>query len=66
MSNDTHAYIGTRPCGCTVAVCVDMVDTPKTTAKGVSEMIRNGYAVTRHPLTELHDGTIKLQHCEHQ
>ena len=66
MSSDTHVYIGTLPCGCHVAVCVDMQEMPKATAKSVSDMIMNGYQVSRYALKDLHDGTVKIHSCHHK
>lgn len=66
MSDNTHVYIGTMPCGCQVAAAVDCVDSPKQTAKWVAEMIRDGYAVTRHALTDFRDGTVTISRCVHE
>ena len=66
MSENTHVYIGTLPCGCHVAAAVDCVDDKKRTAKMVRDMVFNGYIVSRHPLIELRDGTIRLHTCTHE
>ncbi len=63
---DTHCYLGTMPCGCTVACVVDMVDLPKSTAKSVGEFIKRGYTVSRCELSKLHDGSVRLARCVHQ
>ncbi len=45
ISKATHAYIGLKPCGCLVAVTLDLQDCGK---KGfISECLANGYAVNR-------------------
>ena len=41
------AYIGTKKCGCTVAVCIDEPSEEKETARCVSEFIQSGYIVER-------------------
>lgn len=66
MSEDTHVYIGTLPCGCNVAACVDMVDDKKSTAKAVQNMIQHGYMVARHPLADLREGAVKIHSCIHK
>ncbi len=66
VSNNTHAYIGTLPCGCNVAACVDMVDNPKDTAKAVQNMIYGGMSVSRHALEDLRGGAVKLASCVHE
>ena len=66
MSENTHVYIGTLPCGCHVAAAVDVIDNKKETARDVAEMIKNGYAVTRHALTELRGGAVRLASCTHK
>lgn len=66
MSENTHIYIGTLPCGCNVAAEVDVVGNKKETAKHVAEMIKNGLSVTRHALQDLRGGTVKISHCIHK
>ena len=66
MMENTHVYIGTLPCGCNVAAMVDMIDNPKETAKTVARMIRDGYAVSRHALTDLRGGVVKIASCIHE
>ena len=41
----TDVYIGIKPCGCVVACVVNEPEYPKDVARGVSKMIRAGYAV---------------------
>jgi len=65
-SENTYVYIGTLPCGCHVAAVVDSLEHKKDVAKDVARMIRYGYQVSRHTLTALRDGTIKLHHCIHK
>lgn len=65
MNNNTHVYLGTLPCGCRVAAAVDVVDNKKQTARSVAEMITNGYAVSRHALSEIQNGSVKLARCTH-
>ena len=44
------AYVGRwHSCDCVAAVCMDMPDHPKDTAKAVSDYIRRGYRVERLP-----------------
>lgn len=38
-------YIGTKPCGCIVAACVDREDFRKETATTIAEWVRDGYTV---------------------
>jgi hypothetical protein len=66
VSENTHVYIGTLPCGCHVAAAVDDIESPRQTAKYVAEMIRHGYSVTRHALADLHGGAVTLSHCVHK
>ena len=68
MSDATHVYIGSMPCGCKVAACVDSPGPvyKKQCAKAVSDMIKNGYSVERRPIEELRNGTIKLSRCVHK
>ena len=65
MGGNTHVYIGTLPCGCRVAATVDLIDRPQDTACAVSEMVRDGCAVSRHALTDLQGGAVTLDRCFH-
>ena len=66
MSDDTHVYIGTLPCGCHVAAVVDSVDRVKETALSVSKMIRQGYAISRHTLIDIRSGKVNIASCCHE
>ena len=66
MRDSTHVYIGTLPCGCHVAAVLDSVDRAKETAKSVGGLIRRGYTISRHPLSALHEQTIKITRCQHE
>lgn len=45
----THDYVGFwKDCDCIVAVCVDLIDHPRETAKDVADFIRRGYRVQRY------------------
>jgi hypothetical protein len=48
--NATHVYIGTKSCGCRVAVVVD--ERTRDTAKDVADFIRKGLIVTRESLAD--------------
>ena len=65
MTENTHVYIGTLPCGCHVAAAVDVIDNKQDTARSVAHMIENGYSVTRHALAELRGGSVRLATCTH-
>lgn len=59
-SEPTHAYVGTKSCGCRVAACVDYADTE--TRHWLREMDRDGYAITREPLGP----ELKVARCIHK
>ncbi len=64
INRPTHAYIGRKPCGCVVCVCIDAHD--KDTAKSVAEYIREGLAVERVPFgTPEYSEMINHLGCEH-
>lgn len=40
-------YVGIKPCGCCVAVCVDIPEHKKDTAKFVARCLKDGLTVER-------------------
>ena len=55
------AYVGTKPCGCTVAATVINPEWAKDTAKSVAQWIKDGYTVDKVSLEEV---KIKLKSCK--
>ena len=49
----SKAYIGTKQCGCTVAVFMDKPELKKDIAKEVGKWIREGLVVTRIDVEDL-------------
>ena len=61
----THVYVGTKKCGCNVAVCADIPGLEPETAKSVAEFIRHGYTVTRyHMVDDKEKAKLKLCECD--
>lgn len=56
-------YVATKPCGCTVAGCVDDPAYRKDNAKEIARWIREGYKVDRLPEE---DGRTMLKSCKCQ
>lgn len=52
-------YIARKPCGCTVAACVDEPEYRKENAKTIAEWIKKGYEVLR-----FSEGEFKLNRCQ--
>jgi len=61
MSEHEFAYVGTKPCGCTVAAMVISPKWAKDTAREVAKWIRAGYSVDK---VSVKDASIKLKACE--
>ena len=59
--SEQYCYIGTKPCGCTVAGCLDMDTHKKDTAKFVSDCVKDGLTVER---VLVGDARTKLQTCK--
>lgn len=59
--NGTFAYIGTKPCGHTVAAFVDRPEYAKEIAKEIPKWIRSGMKVDRVPVE---DARTMLHFCE--
>lgn len=57
----THAYIGTKPCGCTVAATVIKPEWAKDTAKTIADWVKRGYSVDR---VEVGDARLRLKSCD--
>jgi hypothetical protein len=55
-----HAYVGTKPCGCTVAAVVDDPAYRKDTARSVAEFIADGLNVER---VSLESARVTLTTC---
>lgn len=48
----SHCYIGRKPCGCAINLCVDNPDEPKHTARLVKRMKSDGLTVERVPIDD--------------
>jgi len=57
---DVYCYIATKPCGCTVAICVDLAEYKDQTADSLSDWVRCGMRVERVPLE---DGQYRVHRC---
>ncbi len=57
----THAYIGTKPCGCRIAFCIDDPQFVNDTAEAVAEFIQSGLTITRVPISEC-----IIKRCTHE
>jgi hypothetical protein len=66
VSQATHVYIGTMPCGCNVAAAVDDPECRREVAKCIADMIRSGLAVSRVALDDLRNGTVTIRSCRCQ
>lgn len=60
--SDRFAYIGIKPCGCTVAAVIDDPKYAKDTAESVADFIKSGYRIERVACDE---ARFKLKECKH-
>lgn len=61
--SERFAYVGTMPCGCIVAACVDDPRWKNDTSKEVARWIKEGYTVSR---VSLDGPQIELKRCIHK
>jgi hypothetical protein len=65
---DPEAYIGIKPCGCVVAICLNIVDTKldrKETGRFVADLIRDGFKVEGVSGEARKEAVGRLSRCRH-
>lgn len=61
MNPPEYCYVGRKPCGCTVAACMDMPKHKKDVAKFLADCVKDGLTIER---VTLDDARCTLKRCE--